>query len=239
MLKVGGKNRSTASTEMNADSSRTFVCSVVALCTSEFSTNPTNSNQSLSFHRLASDLHPHAALQRGQWGSLLRSTLHGTFVPPFGGLSALRTVGIAPSSTSLSGGRSGLQADLAGCEKTRQTGAQGTTLEEAKGINKSLSALGNVISALTEDKAHVPFRDSKLTRILKSALSTCYHSYFASPGCRTYLCLCIEHQMDRCVDVAGGNSARTALIACCSPSRVNGPETLSTLRKVAHCVLRP
>lgn len=69
-----------------------------------------------------------------------------------------------------------MQADLAGCEKTRQTGAQGTTLEEAKGINKSLSALGNVIKALTEDKAHVPFRDSKLTRILKSALSTCLHS---------------------------------------------------------------
>jgi hypothetical protein len=65
-------------------------------------------------------------------------------------------------------------ADLAGCEKTRQTGAQGTTLVEAQSINKSLSALGNVIKALTEDKAHVPFRDSKLTRILKSALSTCY-----------------------------------------------------------------
>ncbi|XP_054804383.1 kinesin-like protein KIN-1 isoform X1 [Prosopis cineraria] len=91
--------------------------------------------------------------------------------------------------------------DLAGSEKVEKTGAEGRVLEEAKSINKSLSALGNVINALTcglpGKVNHIPYRDSKLTRILQDAL--------------------------------GGNS-RTALLCCCSPSSLNAPETLSTLR---------
>lgn len=107
--------------------------------------------------------------------------------------------------------------DLAGSEKVGKTGASGQTLEEAKKINKSLSALGMVINALTDGKAsqvvaisvdsasklplsqakHVPYRDSKLTRILQESL--------------------------------GGNS-RTTLIINCSPSSYNEAETLSTLR---------
>ncbi|KAL5176030.1 Kinesin-like protein KIN-1 [Glycine soja] len=91
--------------------------------------------------------------------------------------------------------------DLAGSEKVEKTGAGGRVLEEAKTINKSLSALGNVINSLTcglQGKAsHIPYRDSKLTRILQDAL--------------------------------GGN-ARTALLCCCSPSAFNASESLSTLR---------
>ncbi|KAG8649684.1 kinesin-like protein KIN-1 isoform X2 [Manihot esculenta] len=91
--------------------------------------------------------------------------------------------------------------DLAGSEKVEKTGAEGKVLEEAKTINKSLSALGNVINALTcgpsTKASHIPYRDSKLTRILQDAL--------------------------------GGNS-RTALLCCCSPSPSNAAETLSTLR---------
>ncbi|KAK3056549.1 hypothetical protein LTR09_002342 [Extremus antarcticus] len=61
--------------------------------------------------------------------------------------------------------------DLAGSEKVGKTGASGQTLEEAKKINKSLSSLGNVINALTDGKSsHVPYRDSKLTRILQESL---------------------------------------------------------------------
>ncbi|XP_073394525.1 kinesin-like protein KIN-1 isoform X3 [Physcomitrium patens] len=61
--------------------------------------------------------------------------------------------------------------DLAGSEKVEKTGAEGKLLCEAKTINKSLSALGNVINALTSDKpCHVPYRDSKLTRILQDSL---------------------------------------------------------------------
>lgn len=61
--------------------------------------------------------------------------------------------------------------DLAGSEKVSKTGACGDRLDEAKSINRSLSALGNVIYALTDKKyTHVPYRDSKLTRVLQESL---------------------------------------------------------------------
>ncbi len=62
--------------------------------------------------------------------------------------------------------------DLAGSERIRITGATGQQLEESKKINKSLSCLGNVINALTDQKGriHVPYRDSKLTRLLEDSL---------------------------------------------------------------------
>jgi len=52
------------------------------------------------------------------------------------------------------------------------TGATGKRLEESKNINQSLSCLGNVIAALTDSKprSHIPYRDSKLTRLLKDSL---------------------------------------------------------------------
>ncbi|KZV47399.1 Kinesin heavy chain [Dorcoceras hygrometricum] len=91
--------------------------------------------------------------------------------------------------------------DLAGSEKADKTGAVGRVLEEAKTINKSLSALGNVINALTCASTirgnHIPYRDSKLTRILQDAL---------------------------------GGDTHTTLLCCCSPSPSNASETLSTLR---------
>jgi len=61
--------------------------------------------------------------------------------------------------------------DLAGSEKQTKTGAEGERLKEAAKINLALSALGNVISALTSQKVgHVPYRDSKLTRLLQDSL---------------------------------------------------------------------
>ncbi|KIZ07666.1 Osmotic avoidance abnormal protein 3 [Monoraphidium neglectum] len=62
--------------------------------------------------------------------------------------------------------------DLAGSERVHITGATGKRLEESKKINASLSALGNVIAALTDrkDRQHIPYRDSKLTRILEDSL---------------------------------------------------------------------
>jgi len=61
--------------------------------------------------------------------------------------------------------------DLAGSEMVKKTQAQGQTLEEAKTINKSLSSLGQVINALSDEKiTHVPYRDSKLTRVLQNSL---------------------------------------------------------------------
>lgn len=60
--------------------------------------------------------------------------------------------------------------DLAGSEKVRKTGATGKVMEEAKNINRSLSCLGMVINHLTEGKTHIPYRDSKLTRLLSDSL---------------------------------------------------------------------
>jgi len=93
--------------------------------------------------------------------------------------------------------------DLAGSERAESTGATGDRLKEGAAINKSLSSLGNVISALAEQannpkkKVFVPYRDSKLTQILQSAL--------------------------------GGNS-KTIMVAALSPADINFEETLSTLR---------
>ncbi|CAE7352846.1 KIF3B [Symbiodinium natans] len=92
--------------------------------------------------------------------------------------------------------------DLAGSERPRLTGATGQRLEETKKINQSLSALGNVISALTERRGpvcrpHVPYRDSKLTRLLEDSL--------------------------------GGN-CRTTMMAMVSPAAEAFAESLSTLK---------
>jgi kinesin family protein C1 len=60
--------------------------------------------------------------------------------------------------------------DLAGSERLSRTGATGDRLKEAQSINKSLSALGDVIAARAEKAAHVPYRNSKLTYLLQNAL---------------------------------------------------------------------
>ncbi|KAL4493521.1 hypothetical protein ABPG72_007529 [Tetrahymena utriculariae] len=60
--------------------------------------------------------------------------------------------------------------DLAGSEKIAKTHVSGQQLEEAKNINKSLTCLGIVINSLSEKKEHIPYRDSKLTRILQESI---------------------------------------------------------------------
>jgi kinesin family protein 4/21/27 len=92
--------------------------------------------------------------------------------------------------------------DLAGSERAKRTGSDGLRFKEGIHINKGLLALGNVISALGDEKkrkegVHVPYRDSKLTRLLQDSL--------------------------------GGNS-RTVMIACISPADINAEETLNTLK---------
>ena len=58
-----------------------------------------------------------------------------------------------------------------GSERVETTGATGARLKEGAAINQSLSALGNVISALVLSAAHIPYRDSKLTRLLQGEVS--------------------------------------------------------------------
>ncbi|KAG9509107.1 Kinesin-like protein KIF21A, partial [Fragariocoptes setiger] len=90
--------------------------------------------------------------------------------------------------------------DLAGSERLKRTGATGERAKEGISINSGLLCLGNVISALGDKSkraSHVPYRDSKLTRLLQDSL--------------------------------GGNS-RTLMIACISPAECDYAESLNTLR---------
>ena len=74
--------------------------------------------------------------------------------------------------------------DLAGSERASRTENQGTRLVEASNINRSLLALGNCINALVEKRrVFVPYRDSKLTRLLKDSLGG---------NCRTVMIACIS-----------------------------------------------
>jgi len=80
--------------------------------------------------------------------------------------------------------------DLAGSERASLTGATGTRLEECKKINTSLSALGNVIASLTDLKSkriHIPYRNSKITRLLEDSLGG---------NCKTTLIAMISPSID-------------------------------------------
>ena len=86
--------------------------------------------------------------------------------------------------------------DLAGSERYDRTGADGQTLEEAKLINRSLSSLASVVSALADPKrppAHVPYRDSKLTRVLQVPGPG---QFEPTSGLTTYRCLQDSSRLD-------------------------------------------
>ena len=72
---------------------------------------------------------------------------------------------------------------LQGSERQSKTGATGVRLKEATKINLSLSTLGNVISALVDGKStHIPYRNSKLTRLLQDSLGGNSKTVMVSAG---------------------------------------------------------
>lgn len=65
--------------------------------------------------------------------------------------------------------------DLAGSERIDRSEVKGDRLREAQHINKSLSALGDVIAALAQKSSHVPYRNSKLTQVLQTSLGISFY----------------------------------------------------------------
>ena len=90
--------------------------------------------------------------------------------PPFS-LPRIPPRALAPPPARL-GENSGILflVDLAGSERVANTAASGQRLQEARHINRSLSALGDVLMALDQKQSHIPYRNSKLTQLLSSAL---------------------------------------------------------------------
>ncbi|KAG7333048.1 hypothetical protein KOW79_003183 [Hemibagrus wyckioides] len=85
-------------------------------------------------------------------------------------LLIINVAGFNPSTGHRTSGKLNL-VDLAGSERISKSGAEGSRLREAQCINKSLSALGDVINALRSRHSHVPFRNSRLTYLLQDSLS--------------------------------------------------------------------
>lgn len=101
--------------------------------------------------------------------------------------------------------------DLAGSERVGKSGATGQQLKEASFINSSLSALGNTINALHMKQSHVPYRDSKLTRLLQDSLGGNSKTLMFVQVCRADVgcdLLCTELNMMQ-VSPAGSNTSET------------------------------
>ncbi|KAJ3024738.1 UNVERIFIED_CONTAM: Kinesin-like protein kif17 [Siphonaria sp. JEL0065] len=180
VLNTGAKNRTVGETNMNAQSSRSHA--ILTITIDQYLVEPRKPQP------LGSGL-----LEKSESSTSLAPEMA---VPEEHSPEVLQKIGQGRKRSKIH------LIDLAGSERADSTGATGDRLKEGAQINQSLSALGNVISALTGPiskgcKQHIPYRDSKLTYLLSDSL--------------------------------GGN-ALTLMITCCSPVSKNYGESLSTFR---------
>ncbi|KAK1799564.1 hypothetical protein P4O66_000444 [Electrophorus voltai] len=185
-LKLGALSRTTASTQMNAQSSRSHAIFTVHLCQMRVCTQPQPASRTVN-----------GGGDRDRSGAADGSVAQ----PEYETLTAKFHF-----------------VDLAGSERLKRTGATGERAREGISINCGLLALGNVISALGDQSkkaGHVPYRDSKLTRLLQDSL-----------GGNSSSDLNVNLLPSSC----GPSPSRTVMIACVSPSDRDFMETLNTLK---------
>ncbi|GKT36021.1 Kinesin-like protein like protein [Aduncisulcus paluster] len=151
VVNVGLKNRAVAPTLMNATSSRSHT--LLTISVRQEGGKPLD------------DSYTHPIDSSSYMAS-----------PPLSLLSGAHSPGPVEDGVIMEGGVRAIEAklvlvDLAGSERVKKSKSNGQRLEEARCINQSLSALGNVINALIiKGSTHVPYRDSKLTKILMDSL---------------------------------------------------------------------
>ncbi|KAI9343186.1 P-loop containing nucleoside triphosphate hydrolase protein [Obelidium mucronatum] len=185
ILNTGAKNRSIGETNMNAQSSRSHA--ILTITIDQYLVEPKKPQSVAAL----------GVLERAESSGSLAPEVP---IPEEHSPQVLQKIGQGRKRSKIH------LIDLAGSERADSTGATGDRLKEGAQINQSLSALGNVISALTSPMSnsgkgnkqqHIPYRDSKLTHLLSDSL--------------------------------GGN-ALTLMITCCSPLAKNYSETVSTFR---------
>jgi kinesin family member C2/C3 len=116
--------------------------------------------------------------------------------------------------------------DLAGSERVDKSEATGERLTEAKHINKSLSALGDVIAALAQKSSHVPYRNSKLTQVLQDALGTT----IVEPYTIELAIVKMHNTLTICFPCFTGGQAKTMMFVHVNPEIDAFNETMSTLK---------
>ena len=146
LLREGDQNRTVSATKLNATSSRSHAACIIHLERRETFPQTDSAVSASSSGGLSGGSESLSGL--GEGGPLQE---------------AAKEAAVLVSSTLT-------MVDLAGSERIKRSGVRYQQLEETKAINLSLSALGNCVSALATERPHVPFRDSKLTRLLSQSL---------------------------------------------------------------------
>ncbi|KAJ9117024.1 hypothetical protein QFC22_004682 [Naganishia vaughanmartiniae] len=182
LLNEGSTRRQIGETGMNKESSRSHAVFSLSLVQRKRSDN---GNRAKNFSRpMSTPVSAYSGLSRGGTPTGNRPGSRSSMMPPPS--SAIRQFATSPSTPGRGSpdedtGSGGLVeivskfhfVDLAGSERLKRTAALGERMKEGISINAGLTALGNVISALAEPAskhAHIPYRDSKLTRLLQDSL---------------------------------------------------------------------
>lgn len=196
VMTIGNQNRSVGATNMNEHSSRSHAIFIITIEHSDVRSGPADMNRYANSNtktrpiidRLSANTDSNDAAidtyesntakasatlaNDGSGESMMEMDLieNETCTKIDMPLSASSTMSASSSSSHIRVGKLNL-VDLAGSERQIKTGTAGKRQKEAIKINLSLSALGNVISALVDGKStHIPYRDSKLTRLLQDSL---------------------------------------------------------------------